>query len=111
MVPNTPVNTYCLPNVNAQVQPYTSSVYMSLTTNSTGSVYTAFGSQACTILDIDNRTGVQLEVQKNGSGPSVLIPVATVRSFSGITNANQLAVRRVDQSNTTVTTTAEAITI
>ncbi len=111
MVPNTPVNTYCLPNVNAQVLPYTSSAFMSVTTSATGANFVAFGSQSCTIINIDNKTGTQIEVQKNGSGPAVLIAVGATREFSGITNANQLAIRRVDQSNTQVTTTAEAITV
>lgn len=111
MTPNTPVNTYCLPNVSAVVTPYTSSVFMSATTSATGATYVAFSSQACTIIDIDNRTTVQIEVQKDGAGVAVLIPVGTVRSFSGITNANQLAIRRVDQSNTQVSVTAEAITV
>jgi len=116
MVPNnTALTTFCLPNYDSSIQPpavYTSSVFLSVQTDIGGAAFTAFASQTCNVLDIDNNTGVTIEVQKNGSGPTVTIPTGQGgKSFSGITNANQLAVRRVDLNITQVTVTAEAITI
>lgn len=86
-------------------------VIVSLQTNATGATYNAFGSQACTMLDVVNTApaAVDLEVRRGGSGNTITVPAGSSRMFVGITNASDLQVRRLDQSNTQVTFTAEAI--
>ena len=79
---------------------------LSVTTAATGTNYTAFGSQACKQLTISNQSGVTIEVRQGGAGVAFQIPTAAFYTFFGITNANQLDVRRVDTSNTQVTVTA-----
>ena len=84
---------------------------VSLQTNATGSTYNAFGSQACEMLDIVNTqpAAVDLEVRRGGSGYTIVVPAGSSRMFVGLSNASGLQVRRLDQSNTQVTFTAEAI--
>lgn len=84
---------------------------VSLQTNATGSTYNAFGSQACECLDIVNTQpgAVDLEVRRGGSGYTIVVPAGSSRMFVGLSNASDLQVRRLDQSNTQVTFTAEAI--
>lgn len=84
---------------------------VSLQTNATGTTYNAFASQACEQLDIVNTapSAVDLEVRRGGSGNTIIVPAGSSRMFVGITNASDLQVRRLDQNNTQVTITAEAI--
>jgi hypothetical protein len=74
-----------------------------------GSTYTAFGSAACNGLDIVNETGVAIEYRRGGAGSPMQIGAGRSRLVVGITNANEVSVRRVDQSNTSVTVAAEAL--
>lgn len=85
-----------------------SGTILGLTTNATGTTYTAFASQACTALDIVNNTGTTVEYRRGGAGTAMQIPTGTARMVIGITNANQVDVRRTDTSNTQVTLQAEA---
>ena len=84
---------------------------VSLTTNATGATYTAFASQACEQLDLVNTApaAVDLEVRRGGSGNTIIVPAGSSRMFVGLSNASDLQVRRLDQSNTQITFTAEAI--
>lgn len=84
---------------------------VSLQTNATGATFTAFGSQACEQLDLVNTApaAVDLEVRRGGSGNTIIVPGGSSRMFVGLSNASDLQVRRLDQSNTQVTFTAEAI--
>ena len=84
---------------------------MSVTTAATGTNYTAFTSQACNSLDIVNTSSVAIEYRRGATGNSMTILSGSSRLVVGITNANQIDVRRVDQSNTQITIPAEAITI
>jgi hypothetical protein len=88
---------------------FTSSAFISVTT--TGTTYAPFGSLACDALQIDNTdpAAVAIEVQKGGTGGTIKIAAGGTRYFAGITNANQLSVRRADTSSTSVTVSAEAI--
>ena len=85
-------------------------VILNLTTNNPGSTYVAFEDSPCNSLDIVNASGTALEYKRNGDGFSMQMPDQSARNVVGITNANQVSVRRVDVSNTTVTISAEAIT-
>jgi hypothetical protein len=87
-----------------------SAVILALTTNATGATFTAFGSLACTALDIVNQTGVTIEYRRGGTGTAFPIPSGSSRLVIGIANANEISVRRVDQSGVTVTVNAEGFT-
>lgn len=79
---------------------------LSLTTNATGTTFNVFASQACKQLNVSNQTGVTIEVQQGGTGVAFQIPTNTFYTFFGITNTNQLGIRRTDTLNTQVTVTA-----
>jgi len=88
-----------------------SATILSLTTAATGANYTAFSSQTCQSLDIVNTSSVAIEYRRGAAGNSMIILNGSSRLVVGITNANQIDVRRVDQSNTQITIPAEAIVI
>lgn len=81
-------------------------------TNATGANWQAFASAACTSMDIVNSASaaVDIEYRRGGSGSSIVIPAGTARAIIAIENADEIEVRRVDQSNTTVTISAELFT-
>ena len=87
--------------VQAQIQ--------SLTTSASGSPFVLFTDMNCTVLDIANFTGVTIEYQRRASGTAFQIANGATRRVVGITNANQIGVRRTDQSVTPVTLQAEAL--
>lgn len=93
---------------NGSLPTVTSGTILSLTTNATGTTYTAFSSTTCTALDLVNNTGVTIEYRRGASGSAMQIPDKSARLIIGITNANQIDVRRTDVSNTTVSLQAEA---
>lgn len=74
-------------------------------TAATGTNYTALTAQACQQVTIVNDTGTKLEVRQDGAGVALKILDNSYYTFYGIGNANQLAVRRADTSNTQVTAT------
>jgi len=88
-----------------------SATILSLTTAATGANYTAFSSQTCQSLDIVNTSSVAIEYRRGATGNAMTILSGSSRLVVGITNANQIDVRRVDQSNTQITIPAEAIVI
>ncbi len=90
---------------------FSSASIVSAQTASTGTNYTAFSSQACWGLDIVNNSGVAIEYRRGATGSTIPIPSGTSRLITGIYNANQIDIRRVDTSNTQVTITAEALTV
>lgn len=89
-----------------QVPSFTTSGNISAQTSATGANFVAFGSQLCKKLTISNQTGTTIEVRQNGTGVAFQIPTGNFYIFTGITNANQLSIRRSDSSNTQVTVTA-----
>lgn len=84
---------------------------ISALTAAVGSNYTAFGSVACTSLEISNNTGTTIEYRRGATGTAFPIPTGTVKKIVGITNANQIDIRRTDTSNTQVTVYAETFAI
>lgn len=107
-----------LTNTELRASPVPSSVavassvtILNLTTAALGSSWTAFSSQSCTALDIVNNTSIAIEYRRNGSGNPMQITSGAGRLVVGITNANQIEVRRVDLSDTQVIIQAEAITV
>lgn len=87
----------------------TSAVIVTMQSQATGANWTAFAARPCEALDIVNNTGTALEYRRGGAGASIVIPDGSSRLVVGITDANQISMRRVDQSNTQVTITAEAL--
>lgn len=79
---------------------------ISVTTASTGTNYTAFASQACKQLTVSNQSGTVVEVRQGGAGVALQIPTGAFYTFFGLTNTNQLSLRRTDTSNTQITLTA-----
>lgn len=79
---------------------------LSIQTAATGTNWTAFASQACKQLTISNQTGTTIEVRQGGSGVGLQVPTGAFYTFFGITNTDQLGIRRVDTSNTQVIVTA-----
>lgn len=75
-------------------------------TAATGTNWTSFGSIPCSQLTLSNQSGTTIEVRQGGAGVGLQIPTGAFYSFFGIGNTSQLAIRRVDTSNTQVTITA-----
>jgi hypothetical protein len=82
---------------------FTQAGNLSVQTSSSGSTWVSLSSQACVKLTISNQTGTSLEVRQDGAGVGFVMPTGLVFTFEGISNANQLSLRRVDVSNTQVT--------
>lgn len=85
-------------------------VILNLTTSGTGTNFVAFADTPCNGLDVVNSSGTALEYKRDGAGLTMFLPDNSARLIPAITNANQISIRRVDVSNTTVTITAEALT-
>lgn len=79
---------------------------LSIQTAANGTGYTAFPSKACSQLTIINDSGQKLEAQQGGSGEVIPIFDQNTFTFFGISNANQIAVRRKDTTATPVTVNA-----
>ena len=86
-----------------------SATILTLTTAATGTNWTAFGSSVCDALDLTNSTSVAIEYRRGGAGNAMQVLSGASRLIVGISNANQIEVRRVDTSNTQVTIQAEAL--
>lgn len=80
--------------------------HISATSSATGANWTAFGSQTCKQLTVFNNTGTVIEVRQDAAGVAVPIQDDSWFTFYGIANADELGIRRVDQSNTQVTVQA-----
>lgn len=84
--------------------------HMSLATSGTGATYVAFGAGTGDALSGWNTTGVALEYRRGGAGVAVQIPVdAPFLILLPGRDATTIGARRVDQSNTPVTLTAELL--
>lgn len=75
-------------------------------TAANGTDWTAFASQACAQLTISNDTGATIEFIQGGTGAAFSVFDSTYFTILGITNANQISVRRKDNSTTQVTVKA-----
>jgi hypothetical protein len=84
----------------------TASGIFTVTSAATGTNWTTFSSNQATKVAVSNQTGTTLEVRQGGTGSGFAIPTGTIFTFAGITNTNQLSLRRVDTSNTQVTASA-----
>lgn len=72
-------------------------------TAATGSNYTALGTLACYQVCFSNNTGQDISVRYVGQTIPIVVFAGTMMTFDGITNTNQLEIKRTDSSNTQVT--------
>lgn len=98
--------TAAISNIVTTVPTMSSGGNIGLTTNATGTTYTAFASQALKQLTLVNNTGTTIEFRQGASGIAIPVFDKTAFTIFGITNANQIDVRRTDTSNTTVSVQA-----
>lgn len=82
-----------------------------VSTSSTGTQYAALDSAACTQVEIFNDSLRDLEMLATGDTQSVPIPSGRSKLVQAITNADQVSIRRVDQSNTVISVKWEAYTL
>lgn len=85
-----------------------SSKFLTLTTNEDGASFVAFPDAPAHTLNVINATGVDLTFQHIGDEDEgeFILPSGMGFAFRGITNANQLRVKRSDENTTTVTLNA-----
>ena len=89
--------------------PYATSVTIRrVQTAADGTSWVPFPATACTQLDVVNTTGVTIVFRRNGAGDFMSIAPDTARMIIGITNADQIQVRRADLATVLVTVEAEA---
>lgn len=69
----------------------------------TGTNFTALTSLLCYEVCFSNNTGQDISVRKVGGSVEFVVFAGTMMTFDGITNSNQLELRRTDTSNTQVT--------
>ena len=81
---------------------------ISVQTANPGTGWVTFPSTAGDTLDIQNSTGTDIEYRLGGAGSAIRIPDGFGREVDIVANANEIQVRRVDQTNTQVTVVAEA---
>lgn len=106
-------STPVVPATDANIarETYSSVAILKASTLASGTGYQAFTSQACTALDVYNGSTVEVEYQRNGAGNAMGIPAGGSRYVQGITNANQIAIRRRDLNAVPVTVDAEAFAV
>lgn len=86
-------------------------------TSAGGTAFVSFGSQACDSLELlvtdatTNAIGVAIEYKINGTGTALPLFYGDSDLITGLTNANQISVRRVDQSTTQIYVYAKAHTL
>ncbi len=93
----------------------TSETTVSVTTTATinDAAFAIFADTPCTELVILNDSGADVEYQRNATGVTIVIQPGQTRRVVGITNANQIGIRRVDYASgisRTSTITARALT-
>jgi hypothetical protein len=93
---------------------------LAATTSATGSLWVAFGSQACTALDVVNTrstagatpaadAAVAIRARRTSTTDWVTIRAGGSYMLTGLTNANQVEIQREDQSNTQLPVTGVAL--
>jgi hypothetical protein len=75
----------------------------SVTTSAAGSSFVTLSSISANQLTMINNSGKDVEVRRNGAGAAIPVFDGSFWTFRGISNADQLSLRRIDQSNVQVT--------
>ncbi|AXF51432.1 hypothetical protein PQA73_gp04 [Erwinia phage Pavtok] len=79
-----------------------------INTAANGTDYVAFPNVAAEMLDITNDTGVDLEYRRTASANTFPILAGQSRLITGITNTNQISIRRADVGTAQVKVKGEA---
>ncbi|TNC10839.1 hypothetical protein FF100_22065 [Methylobacterium terricola] len=93
-------------NVVVQNPDYATAIIGSATLNG-GATPVVLASTICKVVEICNNTSSDIEYQRNGAGAYMTIPKYTNRTIIGLSNANQIGVRRSDNVSTGVTISYE----
>lgn len=96
--------------INVSSLPSTVGTNLQLTTSASGTPYVAFADQACVRIIVSNDSTSTLEYQRNGAGVTSYILPSSYYIIEGITNANQISIRRKDTSSTQITIGATCYT-
>lgn len=75
---------------------FTNGGNLSVNSDPDGTTFVTFPAQACTQLTVINDTNFSFEVRQGGAGVAVPVLAQSSFTFFGVTNANQLSVRRKD---------------
>lgn len=98
--------------VNTAGEAYSSVTILNVQTSTApATAFAVFANQACTSLDVVNNSAVDIEYQRGGAGNTMRIKAGAFRTVRGITNANQIGVRRVDLTASAVQVDAEAFVV
>ncbi|CAB4186607.1 hypothetical protein UFOVP1329_4 [uncultured Caudovirales phage] len=81
----------------------TAAKFLSLTTSEVGTDFVAFEDSPCSIANVWNLTGQSLTFKYANDAGTFVLPTGLAYAFCGLNNANQLRVKRSDESNTPVT--------
>lgn len=81
----------------------------SVSTSGTGADFVTLADGACRAVDLANLTDAAIEYRRNGAGVAMGIPAGATRLLIGITNSNQISVRRVDLGNASVNLSFERL--
>lgn len=87
-----------------------STVYSSVTilTGIAGAAYTAFPSSECSMLDLVNPSEVAIDYRRDGTGDYITVLAGQSRLIVGITNSDQISIRRTDLEADGISIQAEA---
>lgn len=98
-------------DANVARETYGTVTILGVSTSTTGATFVAFGSQVCSSVDVVNNSGADIEIRRGAAGSTMVIRDGYSRLMQGVTNSNQLQLRRADQANTAVSVSAEAYNV
>lgn len=81
---------------------------LSTPTLGVGANFNPLAATPCSMVELINNTAVDIEYRRNALTAYIPVMAGTSRMVQGLTNANQIAIRRIDQSAAIVTIPAEA---
>ena len=79
---------------------------LNVTTGADGTTFVTLVDRPCRHVTIGNNTGTKIEIQQDGTGVGFPVFDQTYFTLYGLSNASQIGVRRVDQSNAQVVVNA-----
>lgn len=82
---------------------FTEAVNGTVSTDSNGSTWVTLPSGACRAVDLVNSSDAAIAYRRNGGGESMVVLPLSSRGIVGVTNSNQIQIRRLDQANTVTT--------
>lgn len=88
---------------------FTTATIGNVSTSSSGDQFVALEAGSCRAVDLVNPSQVAVEYRRDGSGAGLTIPAGSARLLIGVSNSNQISVRRSDQSNTPVSLNFERL--